>query len=268
MLTTQSTSRLLFNAITFSGTGRFFNLSRHDPAKVSHGIGNKNNYFHANGGNLPITFVSTIVVSECHLIEPRYNKANGRSLKTIAGACIEGEMERMVGAIGQIINEAQYKAQIEAGNISFSTSLSSGDAGMSRVLPMSMYVNLQIYSCSFLLFCRYKQTSCQRSKSFLHRPRWRWFGPLMLRYRWIMSHPLMCINWRWPQCLSTMHEKWIPIFTNLSSTSKNSGASTPKSHLVLVLWLHIPPTPGVGSPSIYLLTSNGRCYSVFLGQGS
>jgi hypothetical protein len=141
VLTTRLTSRLLLESITFSGTGGIFNLSRHDPAKVSHGVGTKT-YFHANGGSGPLTFVSTVVVSECHLIDVKLNLANGRSLKTIEGACIEGEMERMVGAIGQIINQVDYKGQIQAGYISFSTSFSRGDAGMSQISNMSMHVNL------------------------------------------------------------------------------------------------------------------------------
>ena len=123
------TSRLFLESITFSGTGRTRNLSRHDPANISYGVGNQP-YLHANSGGGPLVFVSTVVVSQCHLIDARINATNSRSQKLIEGACIEGEMERLVGAIGQVINQVEYKGQIQAGNISFATTFSTGDSGM------------------------------------------------------------------------------------------------------------------------------------------
>jgi hypothetical protein len=120
--------RLFLESITFSGTGCIRNLSRHDPANISYGVGNQP-YLHANGSGGPLVFVSTVVVGQCHLIDARINAINSRSQKLIEGACIEGKMERLVGAIGQAINKVEYKGQIQAGYITFATSFSTGDAG-------------------------------------------------------------------------------------------------------------------------------------------
>jgi hypothetical protein len=46
---------------------------------------------------------------------------NGQLHKFIEGACIEGEWEHLIGAIGMIINESTYKAQFQGGNVLFST---------------------------------------------------------------------------------------------------------------------------------------------------
>jgi hypothetical protein len=117
--------RLFFEAVTFAGVGNFRNLSRFDPAKVSVGIGSQS-HFHAVGGGGPLVFVSTIIVNECSLREPKMSQ-NGKLHKFIEGACIEGEWERLVGAIGMIINETTYKAQFQGGNVLFGTAF--GDYG-------------------------------------------------------------------------------------------------------------------------------------------
>jgi hypothetical protein len=99
------------------------NLSRSDPAKISIGFSSQT-YFHAVGGSGPLTFISTIRVGECYLIDPKPS-ANGKTQRLIEGALIEGEWERLAGAIGQVINKLEYKAQIQAGYLSFSTSFAS-----------------------------------------------------------------------------------------------------------------------------------------------
>jgi len=45
--------------------------------------------------------------------------------RLIEGALIEGEWERLVGAIGQVIDKSEYKAQIQAGYVSFATSFAN-----------------------------------------------------------------------------------------------------------------------------------------------
>lgn len=99
------------------------NLSRLDPAKISTGFGSQT-YFHAVGGSGPLTFISTIRVGDCHLIDPKPS-ANGRMQRLIEGALVEGEWERLVGAIGQVIDKSEYKAQIQAGYVSFATSFAN-----------------------------------------------------------------------------------------------------------------------------------------------
>jgi hypothetical protein len=53
----------------------------------------------------------------------------GKMQKLIEGAGIEGEWERLVGALGQIIDKAEYKAQVQSGYVSFSTLLVGSDSG-------------------------------------------------------------------------------------------------------------------------------------------
>jgi hypothetical protein len=119
-------SRLLFQAVTFSGTGSIRNLARSDPAKMSIGVGSQT-YIHPVGGGLPFTFVSTVVVGECHLMQPKPN-SNGKIHKFIEGAGIEGEWDRLVGALGQVIDKVEYKAKIQAGYVSFSTAFGNPES--------------------------------------------------------------------------------------------------------------------------------------------
>jgi len=103
------------------------NLSRSDPAKLSTGFGSQT-YFHAAGGSGPLTFVSAVRVGECHLIDPKSN-ANGKIQRLIEGAVIEGEWDRLVAVIGHVINQVEYKAQIQAGYVSFATALTTPESG-------------------------------------------------------------------------------------------------------------------------------------------
>jgi hypothetical protein len=116
----------LFQAVTFSSVRRYRNLSRVDPATISTGIGSQT-HFHAIGGGGPLVFVSTVSVAACHLIEPM-TQPNGRDQKWIEGALVEGEWERLVGCIGQIINQDEYKGPVAAGYISFATALASANS--------------------------------------------------------------------------------------------------------------------------------------------
>jgi hypothetical protein len=56
--------------------------------------------------------------------------SNGKQQKVIEGACIEGKWEHLVGAIGMIVNAAEFKSQIMAGNLTFGTAYASPDYGM------------------------------------------------------------------------------------------------------------------------------------------
>jgi hypothetical protein len=106
----------------------FCNISRADPAHISTGFGNQT-YFHPVGGGAPFVFTSVIHVSSCHLEEPKVN-SNGKMQKVIEGACIEGEWERLIGAIGQVIHAREFKGQLNGSNLSFGTAYTSVDSGM------------------------------------------------------------------------------------------------------------------------------------------
>jgi len=115
--------RLLYQAVTFGGSPKFTNLSCTDPAKISTGVGSLT-YFHAVGGGTPIIFLSTIVVKDCNLQDAKMS-STGRFQKIIEGACIEGEWERLVSAIGQVIHAREFKAQLYMDNLSFATTYGS-----------------------------------------------------------------------------------------------------------------------------------------------
>jgi hypothetical protein len=81
------------------------------------------------GGSAPVTFVSVVKVRECFLVNPKVS--NNKIQKVIEGASIDGEWERVVCAIGQIINHKEYKSQIQGGYLQFSTTFSPVVAGVS-----------------------------------------------------------------------------------------------------------------------------------------
>jgi hypothetical protein len=129
---------LLKQVVVFSSVRNYKNLSRIDPAVVSTGIGSSK-YFHPVGGGAPYIFTSLILVSSCHLDVPHVS-SSGRSQKLVEGACIEGEYERLVGCIGQIIRLREFKSQTSAGNISFTTAFSQANNSMSFRCSLYMFL--------------------------------------------------------------------------------------------------------------------------------
>ena len=65
-------------------------------------------------------FISVILVHECCLLQPK-TSVNTKPIKCISGGLIEGEWERFVGAIGMVIHEQEFKAQLFRDNLSFTT---------------------------------------------------------------------------------------------------------------------------------------------------
>jgi hypothetical protein len=95
------------------------NLSHVNPAEVSTGLHGKK-HFHRVGDDHPFTFCSVIHVDSCYLDEAR-TTGNGKLQKVIKGSMMEGEFERLVGAIGMIISECQYNGQLYKDVLDFST---------------------------------------------------------------------------------------------------------------------------------------------------
>jgi hypothetical protein len=127
MLTWPLLCRAFKEAILFADVGRFANLSRDDPALITSGDNSKN-YFHLlRSGMTPMIFTSVIIVNQCHLVEPKV-AGNGRMYKVIDGALMAGEFECFVGAIGMIIGEEEFKAQLYMDNLSFATAFSPSDS--------------------------------------------------------------------------------------------------------------------------------------------
>ena len=56
-------------------------------------------------------FTSVIVVNESFLEQPKIS-GNGKMFKVIDGALHAGEYERLVGAIGMIIGEKEFRGQL------------------------------------------------------------------------------------------------------------------------------------------------------------
>jgi hypothetical protein len=129
----------MMQAVIFSSNGSYHNLSRIDPATISTGVGSST-YFHAVGGGTPYMFTSLVLVNSCYLDEPRTSAA-GKTQKVIEGACIEGEWERLVGCIGQIIHAREFKGQIQAGNVSFTTAFASA-GNCAFIIFFLLYITL------------------------------------------------------------------------------------------------------------------------------
>ena len=129
---------LLKQVIVFSSFRNYKNLSRINPEVISTGVGSST-YFHPVGGGAPYIFTSLILVSSCYLDEPR-TSPSGRTQKHVEGACIEGEYERLVGCIGQIIHSREFKGQIAGGNISFTTAFAPANNGMLFICPLYIFV--------------------------------------------------------------------------------------------------------------------------------
>lgn len=118
---------LLYEAVVFKafkGRTCFANLSREDPAKLSI-YQNGANYIHPVGNSAaPLVFTSVGISGKCNLYEPRM--VGTKAVKAINVVIISGESERLVGAIGMILNETEYKAQLYGSELTFSTSYSFG----------------------------------------------------------------------------------------------------------------------------------------------
>jgi hypothetical protein len=149
---------LMMQAVIFSSNGQYRNLSRVDPALISTGIGSSS-YFHAVGGGSPYVFTSLILVNACHLDEPRTLPA-GKTQKLIEGACIEGEWERLVGCVGQIIRAREFKGQVQAGNVSFTTAFASSGNRAFNVLFFTLHLNC-FCSSSIFAFYLHHRSSCR-----------------------------------------------------------------------------------------------------------
>jgi hypothetical protein len=131
---------LLKQVIVFSSLQNYKNLSRINPVVISTGVGNST-YFHPVSGGAPYIFTSLILVSSCYLDVPKTSNT-GRTQKYVEGACIEGEYERLVGCIGQIIHSREFKGQIAGGNISFATAFATGNNCMSFLCLSYMFLGL------------------------------------------------------------------------------------------------------------------------------
>lgn len=69
-------------------------------------------------------FTSVVVVNESFLEQPKIT-GNGKAFKVIDGALHAGEYERFVGAIGMIIGEQEFRAQLYMDNLSFTMAFST-----------------------------------------------------------------------------------------------------------------------------------------------
>lgn len=140
---------MLYEAITFSAMGKYKNLSRADPATVSTGVGSQS-YFHGVGGGPPIIFTSTIIVSDCNLLEGKMTN-NNKLQKSVEGACFAGEWERLVGAIGQVIRLRQFKGQIAGGDLTFGTAYAPVNFGKFPLWNIHVGYCLKPHQVSHLL---------------------------------------------------------------------------------------------------------------------
>jgi len=160
----------MMQAVVFSSNGGYRNLSRIDPATISTGVGSST-YFHAVGGSSPYVFTSLVLVNACHLNEPRTSSA-GKTQKVIEGACIEGEWERLVGCVGQIIHAREFKGQVQAGNLSFTTAFASA-GNHAFFVPFFLILHLDNFCLSsFFAFHLWDWSSCRHCQFLFTRSQW------------------------------------------------------------------------------------------------
>lgn len=161
---------LLKQVIVFSSFLKYRNLSRIDPMVISTGVHNSN-YFHPVGGGAPYVFTSLILVSSCHLDEPKTSHA-GRKQKIVEGACIEGEWERLVGCIGHIIRSREFTSQVAAGNLSFTTSFTTAKTCelSCGICVFCMLVLTLFYNSAFIIL--HVRSACQCCKLVFTRTCW------------------------------------------------------------------------------------------------
>jgi hypothetical protein len=119
--------RLLLSATTFIRHPKYpvVNLSRVDPAFVSTGMHGKK-HFHRVGNDQPLLCTSVVVVDQCHLNEGKVT-AQGRLQKLVKASLLEGEFERLVGVIGMIIGEREFKGQLYKNVLDFTTFTDTGN---------------------------------------------------------------------------------------------------------------------------------------------
>jgi hypothetical protein len=87
--------------------------------------------------------------------------ANEKLQKIIKGSLMEGEFERFVGAIGMILGQRQYNAQIFRDVLDFSTFMV--DSGMWYICFSSFSTFLTDIRSFYILF------PCKRGKGFYQR---------------------------------------------------------------------------------------------------
>jgi hypothetical protein len=122
--------RLLLSATVFERHAKFpiANLSRVDPAFVSTGLHGKK-HFHRVGNDQPLLFLSVVKVDQCYLADGRTTSI-GKLQKIVRGTLLEGEFERFVGAIGMVIREQDFKAQLYKDVLDFSTFMAFDEKSM------------------------------------------------------------------------------------------------------------------------------------------
>jgi hypothetical protein len=98
------------------------------PSELSWGV-NRRNYIHTVGGGGPLVFLSILCINACHILEPVMNAALGKPQRSVEGGVLEGEYERMVGCIGMIIQEKEFRLPLFKDNLSFTTAFGTGDSG-------------------------------------------------------------------------------------------------------------------------------------------
>jgi hypothetical protein len=106
----------------FSCDENYVNLARYDPLRLSWISGTS--YIHRVGArNHPARFISTIVVDDCYLKTAKINASGAKPSRYISGSIIRGEFERMVGALGMVINKDEFGGQYHRDFLSFHTAM-------------------------------------------------------------------------------------------------------------------------------------------------
>jgi hypothetical protein len=128
--------RLLLSATTFDRHPKYpiVNLSRVDPAFVSTRMHGKR-HFHRVGNDQPLLCTSVVVVDQCHLNEGKIT-AQGKLQKVVKASLLEGEFKRLIGVIGMIIREREFKGQLYKDILDFTTFTDTGNSKVCSIFPL------------------------------------------------------------------------------------------------------------------------------------
>jgi hypothetical protein len=142
-----SVGRLYYAALTFSHSGKIFNLSRADPQHLTV-PGDTLLCINANSSTSIALCVTTILVEKCHLVKPTtFGNSTDRFVKSISGYPDRYEWNREEAALHMIYREKDYGLRVFGNCLQFSTLPSAPSAGercsrTSVILKLTPYCNL------------------------------------------------------------------------------------------------------------------------------
>jgi hypothetical protein len=135
--------RVVKQAITFAQLGNIVNLSRIDPARLTHqGQGKNTSYIQtiSSAQVAAALCLSPIFVTESHLHEPKKTTFVD-PFKCISGILHAQEFERLAGVVGMVFNMPSMTTQLYASAITFGTRYASKTVTLNGNIPVILHIS-------------------------------------------------------------------------------------------------------------------------------